>query len=118
MVSERGCYTERVVPEVSPAQVGEDAVILDVREDDEWSAGHAPNARHLPMMQVPARLEEIPRDQDVVVVCRVGSRSAQVVAFLMHQGYDRVANLDGGMFAWEATGLPLVGDGQRPAFVL
>jgi rhodanese-related sulfurtransferase len=107
-----------VVPEVSAAEVGDDAVIIDVREDDEWVAGHAPHARHLPMMQVPARLEEIPRDRDVVVVCRVGSRSAQVVAYLMQQGYDRVANLDGGMFAWAASGRPLAGDGQRPAFVL
>jgi rhodanese-related sulfurtransferase len=107
-----------VVPEVSAAQVGEDAVILDVREDDEWPAGHPPGARHVPMMQVRVRLDEIPRDRDVVVVCRVGSRSAQVVAFLLHRGYDRVANLEGGMFAWAASGRPLVGDGQRPAFVL
>jgi rhodanese-related sulfurtransferase len=107
-----------VVPEVSAAEVDDDAVIIDVREDDEWVAGHAPHAHHLPMMQVPARLEEIPRDRDVVVVCRVGSRSAQVVAYLLHQGYDRVANLDGGMLAWAASGRRLAADGQRPAFIL
>jgi rhodanese-related sulfurtransferase len=106
------------LPEVTPAQVSEDALLLDVREADEWAAGHAPQARHLPMMQIPVRLDEVPRDRDVVVVCRVGSRSAQVVAFLLAHGFEQVANLEGGMYAWAAAGRPLVNDGPRPAFVL
>jgi rhodanese-related sulfurtransferase len=112
-------YASQGLPEVPPAQVGDDAVLLDVREDDEWAAGHAPQARHLPMMEIPARMDEVPRDRDVVVVCRVGSRSAQVVAYLIAQGWDRVANLEGGMFAWQADGRPLVrDDGRQPATVL
>ena len=87
-----------------------DAVLLDVREQDEWVAGHAPGALHVPMMDVPARTEEIPTDRDVVVICRVGQRSAQVVAYLRHQGWERVANLDGGMAGWEAAGRPMVSE--------
>jgi rhodanese-related sulfurtransferase len=98
------------VPTVSAAQVPDDAFLLDVREPDEWVAGHAPGAHHLPMMEIPARSGEIPQDGDVVVICRVGGRSAQVVAFLRHHGWDNVLNLDGGMFAWAAAGRPLVAE--------
>jgi rhodanese-related sulfurtransferase len=106
------------LPEITAAQVSEDALLLDVRDGDEWAAGHAPAAQHVPMMEIPARLGELPRDREVVVVCRVGARSAQVVAFLLNQGFDQVANLAGGMYAWEAAGRPLVADGPRPAYVL
>ena len=68
------------------AQVDDDAFLLDVRDPDEWEAGHAPEAVHVPMMELPARMDEVPDDRDVVVVCRVGSRSAQVVAYLQAQG--------------------------------
>ncbi|NUO56502.1 MAG: rhodanese-like domain-containing protein [Hamadaea sp.] len=94
------------------------AYLLDVREPDEWTAGHAPGAVHLPMMEVPARLEEIPRDGDVVVVCRSGGRSGQVVAYLQQQGYDNVVNLDGGMLDWAAGGRPMVSEDGQPARVV
>lgn len=100
---------------MTPAQVPEGAYILDVREDDEWRAGHPPGAHHLPMMQVPGRLDEVPRDVEIVVACRVGARSAQVVAYLLGTGLDRVSNLDGGLVAWAAAGRPLVSeDGHAP----
>ena len=70
------------------------------------------------MMEIPARVEEVPADRDVVVVCRVGARSAQVVAYLRAQGFERVANLNGGMCAWEAAGRPLVGDDGAAGRVL
>jgi rhodanese-related sulfurtransferase len=107
------------LPEVAPTEVGDDALLLDVRDPQEWDAGHAPGATHLPMMQIPTRMDEVPRDRDVVVICRVGARSAQVVSYLRAQGWDRVANLAGGMFAWEAAGRPVIrDDGREPAFVL
>ncbi len=77
----------------------------------EWDAGHPPGAHHVPMMELPARLAEVPGDRDVVVVCRVGARSAQVVAYLIHNGRDNVRNLDGGLYAWAAAGRPLVDEG-------
>jgi rhodanese-related sulfurtransferase len=95
-----------------------DAYLLDVREDDEWGAGHAPDAVHVPMMQVPARAAELPDDRDVYVVCRVGGRSSQVVAYLMQNGFERVANVDGGMADWQAAGKPMVSeDGGVPRVV-
>jgi rhodanese-related sulfurtransferase len=106
------------IPEVNVAQVAGEAYLLDVREADEWAAGHAPQAHHLPMMQIPARLDEVPVDRDVVVVCRVGSRSAQVVAYLRAHGLDRAANLSGGMYAWHAAGRPMVSEDGRAAHVL
>lgn len=98
--------------------VGAGAYLLDVRDGDEWAAGHAREAAHLPMMEIPGRLDEVPRDRDVVVICRVGSRSAQVVAYLQAQGFDRVANLDGGMFAWHSAGREMVSEDGQPARVL
>ena len=106
------------VPSVTAHDVGEGAYLLDVREDDEWAAGHAPEAHHLPMMEIPARLADVPQDGDVVVVCRMGGRSAQVVAYLRRNGWDNVRNLDGGMEDWAAVGRPLVtDDGTQPRVV-
>lgn len=106
------------VPSVTPTEVPEDAYLLDVREPDEWAAGHAPGARHLPMMEVPGRLAEIPTEGEVVVVCRSGGRSGQVVAYLMNNGWDNVRNLAGGMQDWAAAGRPLLSEDGRPARVL
>lgn len=91
-------------------------VLLDVREDDEWRAGHAPGALHVPLQEVPARLAELP-DAPLAVVCRAGVRSAQAVAWLSAHGVDAV-NVAGGMQAWEAAGRELVSDSGVPPQVL
>ncbi len=106
------------VPQVTASQVEPDAFLLDVREPDEWTAGHAPGAHHIPMMEVPARIAEIPVDTDVVVVCRAGGRSGQVVSYLIGNGWDNVRNLDGGMQSWAATGRDVVSENGQPARVL
>lgn len=111
-------FAHEGIPEVSVAQVADEAFLLDIREPYEWAAGHAPQASHLPMKQIPARMDEIPADRDVVVVCRVGSRSAQVVAYLRAHGWDRVSNLGGGMDAWHAAGRPMVSEGGRIPHVI
>ncbi len=98
------------VPTVGLDELPDDAVLVDVREDDEWAAGHAPAAHHLPMMDIPVRMAEVPTDGDVVVVCRSGARSAQVVAYLTGHGWDNVRNLDGGMIAWARAGRPIVSE--------
>jgi rhodanese-related sulfurtransferase len=97
------------VPETSAA-----AVLLDVREDDEWALGHAPGAVHIPLADVPARLEEIDIDAEVYVVCRQGGRSLGAVQYLNRIGYDAI-QVNGGMVAWQKSGLPLVSDGDEPA---
>jgi rhodanese-related sulfurtransferase len=103
------------VPSVTPAAVVTGARVLDVREPDEWEAGHIDGALHIPLAELPARVGELSPDEDLVVVCRVGARSARAVAWLLNQGYDAV-NLDGGMGAWAAEGLPMVSEtGDAPA---
>ena len=82
------------------------ALILDVREQFEWDAGHIDGALHIPMNEIPGRLDEIPKEHKVIVVCHLGQRSAHVAQFLGQQGY-KVENLDGGLEAWSAAGLPL-----------
>jgi rhodanese-related sulfurtransferase/glyoxylase-like metal-dependent hydrolase (beta-lactamase superfamily II) len=85
------------------------AVLLDVREADEWDAGHAPDAVSIPMGQVHTRQSELPRDRRIVAVCRVGGRSSAIADALIARGFD-AANLTGGMRAWTAAGLPVVNE--------
>ncbi|MGI5126678.1 rhodanese-like domain-containing protein [Pseudonocardia sp. CA-107938] len=106
------------VPAVGVAELPDDAVLLDVRENDEWAAGHAPDAQHLPMSELTARLGELPDADPLYVICRSGGRSARVVAYLGQQGHS-VVNVDGGMQAWQAAGRPIVGEvpGADPTVV-
>jgi rhodanese-related sulfurtransferase len=108
------------VPEVDPDQghalVEEGAFLLDVREPDEWEAGHAPAAVHLPMKEVQARQDELPKDRRIVTVCRSGGRSAAVTEALNAWGFDAV-NVTGGLTAWSAAGLPVVTDAGDPGSV-
>ena len=106
------------VPTTTATEVGPDAYLLDVREPDEWESGHAPGAHHLPMMEVPARMADVPTDADVVVVCRSGGRSGQVVSYLLGNGWDNVRNLEGGMKAWAAAGRDVVSEDGQPARIL
>jgi rhodanese-related sulfurtransferase len=96
------------VPDPLPAGLH----VLDVREDDEWRAGHVEGATHIPLRDVPARLSELPEGQ-TLVVCKVGGRSAQAVAYLVRLGHD-VVNLDGGMLDWAAAGRPMVSETGAP----
>jgi len=90
--------------------------VLDVREDVEWRHGHIDGATHIPLREIPARVSDVPEGQ-TLVVCKVGGRSAQAVAYLRQQGHD-VVNLEGGMLDWAAAGRPMVSEtGQEPQVV-
>jgi rhodanese-related sulfurtransferase len=104
------------MPSVDPSGVPADAVLLDVREQPEWDAGHAPSALHIPMSQLVGRVEEVP-DGDVYVVCRSGARSAQVSHWLAAQGRS-AANVDGGMEVWAERGLPMASSTGDPPRVI
>jgi rhodanese-related sulfurtransferase len=108
------------VQQVEIAQVPADGLLLDVREDDEWAAGHAEGALHIPMSDFVGRYgeltERVDADAPVFVLCRVGGRSAQVTQYLRQQGMTAV-NVDGGMAAWEAAGRPLVTDDGAVPYV-
>ncbi|WP_041562319.1 rhodanese-like domain-containing protein [Nocardia brasiliensis] len=90
------------------------AILLDVREEDEWQLGHAPGAIHIPMVDVPARVDELEFDVDLYVICRQGGRSLQVVEYLTHIGFEAI-QVSGGMVAWQQAGRPLIADGDHQA---
>jgi rhodanese-related sulfurtransferase len=81
--------------------------MLDVREPDEYQAGHIPGITLIPMGEVANRLSEIPTDKTIIVTCRSGNRSAQIADFLRESGYTDVHNMEGGILAWENAGLPV-----------
>ncbi|MER6915202.1 rhodanese-like domain-containing protein [Streptomyces sp. NPDC000594] len=109
------------LPSVEAAAVPADGLILDVREEDEWEAGHVEGALHIPMSDFVARFgavtEAVAEGARAHVMCRVGGRSAQVTQYLVQQGIDAV-NIDGGMIAWQSAGRPMVTDNGATAVVL
>ncbi len=104
------------LPDVPAATVPDDAWLLDVREDDEWAAGHAPGARHIPLGQLGARAAEVPQEEVIYVVCRSGHRSGQAAQALAGAGW-RTVNVAGGMQQWAAAGLPMVTDSGAEPYV-
>lgn len=92
---------------VSDVSAKTDAVLLDCREQDEWDEAHIDGAIHIPMIQLPDRLNEIETSKEIICVCRSGNRSGKVAAWLLNNGY-RAVNMTGGMLAWKEAGLPVI----------
>ncbi|MGN6413644.1 rhodanese-like domain-containing protein [Flexivirga sp.] len=104
----------------TPEQLADDAVMIDVREQNEWDAGHAPGAIHIPLGDLPARLDDLPESDErdpLPIMCRSGNRSGRAVAWLSQQGFD-VINVDGGMKQWASAGKPVVADSGADAQVI
>jgi rhodanese-related sulfurtransferase len=96
------------VTDLDPARpVPPGAVLVDVREQDEWDAAHVPGSVHIPLGDLPDRVGELPTDQRVLVLCHSGARSARATAWLVQGGYD-AANIEGGIVDWARAGLPVV----------
>jgi rhodanese-related sulfurtransferase len=107
----------RVIAPVEAQQAMErGAVLVDVRDPHEWRSGHAPKARHIPLGQLASRAGELPRNREILLVCRSGSRSARAAKLLGSRRGD-VANVKGGMNAWARQGLPVVAKGGGPGRV-
>ena len=89
--------------------INQDALVLDVREDKEFAAGHIPKARHIPLSALPQRMKELEKfkNKPIVVNCRSGQRSARACGILKKQGFENVVNLGGGIMAWESANLPM-----------
>ena len=83
------------------------AFILDVRTQQEWDEFHAPNTTLIPLDQLPSRLNEIPHDRQIVVVCRTGNRSQQGRDILLDAGYKQVTSMSGGLNEWRDKGYPI-----------
>ena len=100
-----------LAPQLTPAQAGtaleEGALAVDVREPEEWQAGHVDGSLWIPLGELQARAAELPRDRPLVIVCRSGARSGYAADALVAAGYD-ASNLAGGLHAWAAAALPLV----------
>jgi rhodanese-related sulfurtransferase len=99
---------------VSPMQATlminrEDAIVVDVREPQEFAAGHVPNARHIPVGQFDKRIAELDKfkGKPVIVVCQSGNRSSAACNALEKSGFEKVYNLSGGIAAWEQAGMPV-----------
>ncbi|MGM7703568.1 rhodanese-like domain-containing protein [Pseudalkalibacillus sp. Hm43] len=100
-----------MVKTIEPKKVEEKLVkserlsIIDVRKDEEVAKGMIPGATHIPLDEIPDRFNEIPKDEEHVMVCRSGGRSGKAAQFLQEKGYD-VLNMTGGMLAWDGQTQP------------
>lgn len=99
------------VIDVAPQEVWnkrDQLVLIDVREEGEYvgELGHVPGTKLIVMGSVPQRLQEIPKDKTVVLICRSGGRSGQVSGYLKQNGYENVFNMKGGMLMWNQLMLP------------
>ena len=106
------------VREVSPNEAADlldgEAIMLDVRQESEWDAGHAPMATLIPLPDLPDHLDELPRDRLIICACRSGARSHRAATFLIEEGFDAV-NLTGGMIAWYSEDLPFESESGDPS---
>jgi len=103
--------TQSLPAEMTVAQAAEQreqgAFMLDVRQPEEWDQVHMPGATLIPLGELPNRLNEVPKDKPVVVVCRSGNRSQQGRDILLNAGFSEVTSMAGGMNDWQAQGLPV-----------
>ncbi|OFX27234.1 MAG: hypothetical protein A2Z07_04565 [Armatimonadetes bacterium RBG_16_67_12] len=83
------------------------ALVIDVREPEEFAHGHVPGTVNLPQADLASRLDEVPRDRPVYVICHSGMRSMRAAQFLKQVGYERVFGVSGGVKAWQRAGRPL-----------
>ena len=99
----------------SRIDAGEDIALIDIRSDAEVAQGILPNAEHLAMHLIHLRMQDLPRDKDVVLYCRSGARSYHACNFLGHQGVANVINLHGGIIAWARSSYEIVAPQQQRA---
>jgi rhodanese-related sulfurtransferase len=104
------------IPEVLSADLPDGVFLLYVREDDEWVAGHAPEAMHVKLGELAARTGEVPRDREVYLICRGGARSAYAAQVLGNQGWQAI-NVADGMTGWAVAGKPMVSETGAEPFV-
>jgi rhodanese-related sulfurtransferase len=101
------------VPQVAATEVPAGAYLLDVREHEEWDAGHAPGAVHIPLGELGARYTELDQDKPLFVICRSGGRSVHAAQALAGAGWD-ASNVADGMVGWQASGLPMTCASGQP----
>lgn len=105
---ESGSYPLEVSVEQAVAKRDSGAFILDVRQPEEWNEFHVPDSTLIPLGELASRVDELPKDQEIVVVCRSGNRSAQGRDILLSAGFTQVTSMAGGLTQWKAAGYPTV----------
>jgi rhodanese-related sulfurtransferase len=110
-----------IVPEIDAASAWEraksqDAVIIDVREPEELDEFAVPGVTHIPLGALPVEAPSLPRDRDLLLLCRSGVRSAHATQFLLRSGFERTLNITGGVIAWAQAELPYVFNGEAVNF--
>lgn len=103
-----GMTLKEASPVAAQKLIADGALLVDVRENNEYAEIHADGARLLPLSELEARYTELPTDQPLVMICRSGARSARAGEFLLQNGFNDVTNLSGGTLAWDEAGLPVV----------
>ncbi len=100
-----------ISPEEAFARYQAGAFLLDVRDQEEWDEYHVPDTTLIPLDQLQDRLNEVPRDQEVVIICRSGNRSKEAARILLKASFTNVTSMRGGLKAWSALGYALEGTG-------
>jgi hydroxyacylglutathione hydrolase len=95
------------VHELNRRRTMQDLTILDVRSDQEWSAGHVPGAIHVPITRLNSQLDQLDRDKLIVTYCGTGYRASIAASLLARAGFSSVANVPGSWAAWQAAGFPI-----------
>jgi rhodanese-related sulfurtransferase len=116
LVNRKPAYTNSLPDTISVAdayqkyQAG--SFVLDVRTQEEWDEFHAPNTTHIPLDELESRLNELPKDEEIVVICRSGNRSQAGRDILLENGFGAATSVEGGLKEWSAAGYPI--EGTRP----
>ena len=108
-----GMSVDQITPQEAAAAAEAGALLVDVREHDEWEAGHVAGAVHIPLGELGDQLAALDPTRRTVFVCRVGGRSDVAAGVADRAGFAAPANLEGGLRAWEAAGLPMEPDGAE-----
>ncbi len=107
LLGQRPAMPAELTPAEAMARYSAGALVLDVRTQAEWNQGHIANSILIPLDDLSARLGEVPRDRDIIVVCRSGARSTEGATILRQAGFTRVSCLTGGLQGWVSAGYPL-----------
>jgi rhodanese-related sulfurtransferase len=109
---ENQTLVKEICPTTTQEWVKNGALLVDVREKDEVSelAYDVPNIINIPLSEFEERINEIPKDRDVVMVCKGGGRSLRAAGFLVNHGYDKVVNMEHGITRWVQKGFPTKGN--------
>lgn len=100
-------YPRSISVEQAAEKKGAGAFFLDVREPGEWTQIHIPGSVLIPLAQLQSRLDELPRDKEIVVVCRSGNRSVTGLDILRRDGFEKSSSMTGGLISWYASGYPI-----------